>query len=293
MRAPLIHALGKRIAMTKRNTIKTLALTISALLSAIRSETSESTVEKSGGLFGRVMLFGNKMVVHRDKPKALEFFSIPPNHEVLCSEDGQEPYRNQREKYALGGACWVIFCPTEEISTAPPKPEVSDVVPLLKCGAPTTPIPTSSRKLQDWVVVKTPTRINLTAPFFLAGTEYRGRGEGGPVTPRFPFFQVISVDGEVLFEVNEKSTPPAKVVTGLGAIQSGVLFGVGEFVSFFNGCDGETSPRKIRKFILWEPPNRVREIDSRSETDEVRAIMARFRVYEELMPWYKPKPGEE
>lgn len=242
--------------------------------------------------FGRMLLFGDKMAVQTDHPKSLRFFDVPKDHAVICIEKGGG-FRNQRSAGATGGACTFAFCANKDVNPLPRREGYSPQVELVSCNRPIKPKPREIVPLEDWVVVKSPGYVNLEAPFFLAATEYRGAGEHGPVYPKSPFARIYGIDGKTLYELGEKSEPPASIVTGLGADKSGALFGLGEFVTFDNGCDDETSPQKMRKLFLWESSGETKAVDSSSMTAEVSSLMSRFRIHESKMPWYKwPRQAE-
>ncbi len=241
--------------------------------------------ERPRPTFGRMLLHGDKMALHTDHPRSLRFFDIPPNHAVICAE-GTGDFRDQRAPGASGGACSLAFCAAEDITPLPHREGYSPEVRLVSCKRPTEPTPKLIVPLDDWVVIKSPGYVTLEAPFFLANTEYRGEGEGGAITPKAPFSRVYGIDGKVLFELQVKSEPPNSIIAGLGVDKTGAIWGLGRFVTFDNGCDGETSPRKMRKLFLWESSGTTTEIDSSSQTAEVGTLMTRFRIHESYMPWF-------
>lgn len=284
MRAPFTLALGKPMNGLKAKG----ASVITASLLSICSSSGLATERLVGApsVVGRLLLHGSKMAVHADSPSALAFFDVPPKHSVLCAEDSGD-YRDQRGAHPNGGACPIVFCPTSQVSELPHREGYSLDVKLVSCKNPLLPVPRSTVNFGDWFIIQSPGYVNLDSPFFLVSTEYRGPGESGPATPKKPFHGVYGIDGKILFELKERSDPPGKVVTGLSANANGALFGIGELVTFDNGCDDETSPRKLRRLMLWEPGGNLKSIDSSKQSAAVAALMSQFRVHESHFPFYK------
>lgn len=242
-------------------------------------------------LYGRVKLFGNRMAQYDDDKRRLNFYDIPPDMEVISHSRFNTDVRNFRDNQ-MGGADFAVFCRKDDLKEIGANPKSNTTygsdTKLYTCKKNVLPKPTSMIQYEDWIVEKNAGYVVLDAPYILIGTEYRGAGEGGAQYPKKPFFGVLNMmDGKAAFELKVRSEPPNSVVTGLGIDTKGALFGLGQFVTFDNGCDGETSPRKIRKFYLWEAPDKYREIDTSKPTDEVSGLMKRFRVHETYMPWYK------
>ena len=244
--------------------------------------------------FGRGLIYGDKIVLHTDHPRSLRFFDIPKDDAVLCVEkSGDFRYQQAPGWGPSGGACTYTFCASKDVTPLPHRENYSPEVRLVSCKHPINPVPKLIVPLEDWVVVQSPGFVNLQAPFFIATTEYRGAGEGGPITPTAPFARVYGIDGKVLYEVGEKSNPPSSIISGLGADKTGAVFGLGEFVSFDNGCDDETSPHKMRRLFLWESSGETKQIDSSNPTPEVKALMTRFRINEANMPWFNWKKNSD
>lgn len=240
------------------------------LLAALNTHAGTDNLYK-----GQIFSVDRNFAVFSWNPGAVRFFALPPGHLIVQKIESGGFERWDPGNFQMRG---LALCADAEFD-----------LKANRCKTPIFPEPLKTLESPDSLQVIAAPGFTSKSPRLLISTErYDGPRNTGLNPVQSPFFSVYDLAGAEVFRFPIPKTSSHSVVAALGISTDGktAAIGIGELIPLENADTTPMMPRKIKKVLLWEAPNKLTTIPSAQRTKEVERVI-NLGVHESFFSFYK------